>query len=231
MIPGNLDSAFDRSPASQLRFYDLHGFLPFSICGGSPADDEGGDDDEEGDDPQQTSPKGGKGKDQSKDDKGGDDDDRETLNKALTEERTARKKLEKTIRDLTKQVNDAQNAGKPEDEQLKSKLTQAETREAETLTKLQEKSGKAAVIEAAVKAGSPKPNLVYRLVKESLDFDDDFDVTNLTSVMAEAKKDAPELFKASTGKGGGGTRDENGAKSGNASMNSWIRRAAGRSEE
>jgi hypothetical protein len=231
VIPGNLDSALDRSPAAQLRFFDLYGYLPFSISGGSPAGDDGGEEEEGGEEQQQDSSKGGKGKDQGKDDSGGEDDDRETLNKALAEERTARKKLEKTIRDLTKQVNDAKNAGKPENEQLQSKLDQAETDKADALTKLQEKSGRAAVIEAAVKAGSPKPDLVYRLVKDALDFDDDADVTNLTTVMAEARKDAPELFRSSTGKGNGGSRDESDRKSGSGSMNSWIRQAAGVREE
>jgi len=81
-----------------------------------------------------------------------------------------------------------------------------------------------------VKAGSSKPDLVYRLVKENLEFDSEYEVTNVAALLAEAKKDAPELFKAPTGKGDGGSRDEGGRKKTGNGMNSWIRQQAGVSD-
>lgn len=66
---------------------------------------------------------------------------------------------------------------------------------------------------------------LLRLIRSDYEFDDDGKVTNLKELIAEAKRDAPELFGApasSVDAGAGG----NGAVG--ASMNDLIRRAAGR---
>lgn len=69
------------------------------------------------------------------------------------------------------------------------------------------------------------PRALIKFIRADYQFDDDGKVTNLKELIADAKRDAPELFGIATGSIDGGAG--NGATLG-ADMNSLIRRAAGR---
>lgn len=224
-MPDVLD-AFDRSPAGILRYYDLHGRLPFEISGGSGLDDGDGDEGDGGNDAGDGN-EGDDGRDTGKD---GEGDSDAPLKSALEAERTARKRAEKASRDLQKRITALENAGKPEADQLKSQIDELKLERDSALTKLQTTAGRVAIIEAAVKAGSPKPGLVYRLVRDNADFNDEYEVTNVAALISQAKTDAPELFRTSSGKGDGGSRDEGGHSTSSGGMNAFIRRAAGVNE-
>ena len=214
---------FDLSPAGILDYVDRFGSLPFAISGGSGEDDDGDGDDEDED----TEDAGGEGDQGGKGTGKDGDGDTEGLRTALQKARTEKKTADRELKKALKRIDALENAGKPETEQLKNKADTAERERDDALTKLQDKAGRVGILEAAVKAGSPKPDLVYRLVKDDIDFNDEFEVTNAKELIRQAKEDAPELFKASKGKGNGGNQDEGGRSNSGGGMNAFIRRAAG----
>ncbi len=120
---------------------------------------------------------------------------------------------------LDKQIKDAQLSEQQRAEQRVKEL-EAETR---TLR------AKDVVAVAAAKLGVKNANAVFKLVKDSLEYDDKGAVTNLKEALAEAKEIAPEFFgkTISTGSADGGSGN-NGTREGGISMNDFIRRSAGR---
>lgn len=147
----------------------------------------------------------------------------------------AKKKLDKEAIQLRRERDElARKLREKEDAELSE--TERLTKERDALTKeretwaaeRRERDARDAVIEAASdeKVGARNPRAVWKLVKDDLDFDDKGDITNLASVLKQAKTDYPELFGRSVGSvdAGAGSRSSGGA----FDMNAMIRRSAGR---
>lgn len=176
----------------------------------------------------------GKGGAEDPDDEGGADesDGKETqreedrgIRSALQKERDARKAAEKSIKAFERRIAEIEGKDKSDVERL--------TGERDKLLKdLDERSGKLrltlaeqAVRDAAESAGARNPKLVFRIVRDDLDIDEDGSVSNLDAAIKDAKKSAPELFGAGNGKADGGRGGEE--RNAPSSMNALIRQKAG----
>lgn len=119
---------------------------------------------------------------------------------------------------IAKERKDVERKAKlSEDERLKADLDDARNQ-------LRTRDTKDAVLEAAAKLGARNTNLIYKAVKDDLTFDKDGKPENLKDVLAQAKKDFPELFGDSAHVGsadaGSGRAQTNGSK---VTMNDWLR--------
>lgn len=149
------------------------------------------------------------------------------LKKALQAERETARMLKKELGKLKSQLQGIEDSGKSD---LERALAEAERWKSEYTAisvRQREASARESVRETARKIGAPDPDLVYRIVRGDLAFDDDGTVTNLDAVLSELRKEAPTLFKpvvapVDATKGNAGT-------AGNVTdMNARIRRATGR---
>ncbi len=92
---------------------------------------------------------------------------------------------------------------------------------------LQAERAERLVSAAAAKVNAIRPDAVFRLVRDAIEYGDDGRPTNIDQVVSAAKKDFPELFRAATGSADGGA---GGNQPGTErDMNAMIRRAAGHS--
>ena len=144
---------------------------------------------------------------------------------ALKAERDARKKAERDLKALRTRLDELENAGKSEDEKRQAALKAAEDRATAAESRYRAAIGRAAVTDAASKAGAISAKAVYALIRDDIDFDDDGEPTNIDALVAAAKKDEPSLFRAAAGSGDGG---KGGTLITNDDMNAEIRRRAGR---
>jgi hypothetical protein len=164
------------------------------------------------------------------DDTGKDDgkgaDDLTGLKTALQAERDARKAADKTAKDLARELESIKNSGKSESEKLAARLEALEKDNQLKGAAIRERDAKDATRDAAKKAGAPDGDLIYRVIKSDLEYDDDGKPTNLKDLIADLKQTTPHLFKPESKRIDGGSG--NGSKPGKDDMNSMIRIAAGR---
>lgn len=148
------------------------------------------------------------------------------LKTALNSERDARKAADKLAKDLQKRLTDIENSGKSESDKLAARLEALEKDYQAKTKALAERDARDAVKDAAKKAGAPDTDLVYRVLKSDLDYDEDGEVTNLKDLIDDLKQTTPHLFKAKAGAAdaGNGTRQ---SANGGATMTQLIRQAAG----
>lgn len=139
---------------------------------------------------------------------------------------------QKEIRDLRREAAAQRTKAQQFEDRDKSDLQKAqdaakrfEDAAKEGDVKLRALQTEQAVRDAAAAAGARNPKLIYRAVKDDLEFDGDGTITNLDAVLKDAKKTAPELFGAASGKadGGQGGSDRNEP----SSMNALLRQKAG----
>lgn len=101
-----------------------------------------------------------------------------------------------------------------DDERLTAEL-------AETRAALRERDTRDACLVQAEAAGVRNPRLFYNAYKSAIETDKNGAITNLKDVLAEAKRDAPELFGAPpAGSADGGTGKTLDKK---ITMNDWLR--------
>ena len=165
------------------------------------------------------------------DDKNKDDgkgtDDVVGLKSALQSEREARKASDKAARDLQTRLTAIENSGKSEAEKLTARLEQLERDNKAKGDAIRERDAKDAARTAAKTAGAPDGDLIYRVIKSDIEFDDDGKPTNLKTLIDDLKQLSPNLFKVEAKRINGG--DGNGQKPKvSESMNSFIRASAGR---
>ena len=148
------------------------------------------------------------------------------LKTALQSERDARKNAEKTARDLQIRLTAIENSGKSESDKLTARLEALEKDNATKGLAIRERDAKDAARAAAKTAGAPDGDLVYRVIRSDLEFDDDGKPSNLKALIDDLKQTTPHLFKAASTRvdGGAGT----GSNPGKSDMNAMIRQAAGR---
>lgn len=111
-----------------------------------------------------------------------------------------------------------------EDEAKKSKMSADERLQSDledARKQLKERDTRDAVQTEAQRLGAKNSSLVYKVVKDDLTFDKDGKPENLAAVLAQAKKDSPELFggTASNGSVDGGASGAPQART----MNDWMR--------
>ena len=183
----------------------LIALLPFLITQSDGGPDGDGGDDGDGDDQSGGTNAGVRA---GKDDGAGDDDDgsddRAELKSALAKERKAARDAQRALKAVQDKLNQIEAAGKPEEERREQALKDAETRAEAAERRLREANARSAVTDAATKANALSPRAIYALVADDLEFDDDGEPTNVTDLVAQAKKDEPALFRAAQGSGDGG---------------------------
>jgi hypothetical protein len=107
------------------------------------------------------------------------------------------------------------------------RATELEKLHGETVTQLQHERAERLVVTAAGKANAVRPDAVYRLIRDDLEFDEDGKAKNIDAAITSARKEYPELFRASAGSGDGGKNGDT-PKDKNEAMNQFIRQQAGR---
>lgn len=104
-----------------------------------------------------------------------------------------------TKADLDKAVAKAlkESAGKVAEAEARAKLSEEERTKAEIAdlqTQIKTRDARDAVNTEAAKLGVKNPGLIYKLVKEELEFAADGKVSNLAEVFDSAKTEYPDLF-------------------------------------
>lgn len=129
--------------------------------------------------------------------------------KALRDENAKARRRLKELEDAQKKADDAKLS---ETERLKKEADEAKTRADATEQKARARVAKAEVLTAATRAGAADADVVFALIKDSVEFDDDGEPTNVTALVEKLLTDKPFL-KQGDGKSGGGqnTSNTNGA--------------------
>lgn len=178
---------------------------------------------------------GGDDSDDDADDESDDDSDDESADdklanalEALRKERADHRKTRRSLSTLKKSGSGEGTGAKPKggesNKDSDGLLARLEAQQ-ETIDslRLETRTNKAesAVVKSAAKAGAANPERIYKLVRTDIDFDDDGKPENIDDLIADAKKEFPELFKPKGGKGdlGNGSRSDKSSKKGG----DWIR--------
>jgi len=96
----------------------------------------------------------------------------------------------------------------------------------ETVTQLQQERAERLVTAAAGKANAVRPDAVYRLIRDTLEYEDG-KPTNVDAAIKAARTEYPELFRSAAGSGDGGKGADT-PKDKNQQLNDFIRQAAAR---
>lgn len=148
-------------------------------------------------------------------------EDVSALKSALEKERLARKERDRELKETAKRLADLENAGKSDVEKLAAERDAWQQRYEAVATKAREATGREQIVAQATKAGAPNPELVYRLVRAELAYDDDGELTNAAEAIASARQQFPELFKTIPAKADTAA----GMGSGPEADGDWLRRA------
>ncbi len=172
----------------------------FMTDNGGSGDGDGEGDDEGGDNAGgNETPKGASGK--PGDDAG--DDDVAGLKNALKAERTKAKNADRDLKATRAELETIKNAGKSDEERRDADLKTAQARADAAEQRLQTANARVAVTDAATKANAVSVNAVFALVRDQIDYDDEGQPMNIPELIAQARKDEPTLFRASSGSGDG----------------------------
>jgi hypothetical protein len=192
-------------------FVARYGVPPY--IGGGSGEGEGEGEGETGDDGKGGGAGAAAGSDGGKDD---------AAAKALRAERRRAEAAEKRLKEI-------EDRDKSELEKAKERAEAAEKLANETTVRIRELTAKDVIRDAAIEAGGKRPAAIFELVKSKLAYADDGSISNVKDVIAQAKKDVPELFGVSAngnaGQGNAGQGAAGGAPAND--MNALIRRAAG----
>lgn len=146
------------------------------------------------------------------------------LKSALEKEREARRGAERTAKALEGRLKTIEDSGKSEAEKTKQRLDELERANADKDKAIRERDAKDASRDAARKAGSPDPDLVYRVIRTDLEYDADGKATNVKTLIDDLKATSPHLFRAP-----GGKADAGAGKSGQPTeTKDWIRNGLSR---
>ncbi len=122
---------------------------------------------------------------------------------------------QKVIRDARKdaeshrkRVQEFEDAQKTESERQAEALKAATERAASLEQRIRDANARSVVADAASKAGAISPGLMYRAVRDDLEFDDDGNPVNAADVIDALKQSEPDQFRAAGGSGDGGRGNE-----------------------
>lgn len=200
----------------------LFSFMFFQSDSGGSGDGDGNEGDEGGD---EGSARGGK-----PDGKPGEtdgDDDVAGLRNALKAERTKAKNADRDLKAIRAELDTIKNAGKSDEERRDADLKTAQTRADAAEQRLQTANARVAVTDAATKANATSIKAVFALVRDDLEFDDAGEPTNVAELIAQARKDEPTLFRASSGSGDGSKGANDRSAPDKQDLNALFRNLAG----
>lgn len=126
--------------------------------------------------------------------------DAAALQSALRKEREARRQADKERKALAARLSELESAGKPEAERLAAERDALRQELDSVRSRERQARAKATVIGAATEAGAVSAGVIYRAIVNDVTFDDDGEPTNIPSLIAGLKKEAPGLFRQSVGK-------------------------------
>jgi hypothetical protein len=192
-------------------FYGRMFFAPDGDGGSGGTGGAGGDSGDQGDGDQGGSA-GGDSEDSSDED-AGTPPTAEQL-KVLEQERDKAKadakRVDRLLKDAQRRLAEFENADKSDEEKRAAELKALTDRADAAEQKLRSANAKAALTAAATAAKAIDPTAIVALVRESLEYDDDGEPTNVETVIAEARTRHPALFKAASGRGDGAEQDQSG---------------------
>lgn len=141
---------------------------------------------------------------------------------------------QKQIRDARKdaekarlKVQEFEDANKTEVERSATAAKAAEERATAAEQRLQTANARVAVTDAATKANATSIKAVFALVRDDLEFDDAGEPTNVAELIAQARKDEPTLFRASSGSGDGSKGANDRSSPDKQDLNALFRNLAG----
>jgi hypothetical protein len=160
----------------------------------------------------------------------GDGDDLTGLKSALEKERADRKKFEREFKQLSDWKRAREQADMSEGERTAARLKEYEEKERQWERERRDLRLQTAITATATKAGALNPEILHRLVDyDGVEWNDATgQPKNLTAVVNELKREYPAMFRAHGGAGSADAGAGTGGGRAEASMNSLIRRAAGR---
>lgn len=180
------------------------------------------DEQEQGNDEQ-----GGAGSDASN--QQGGTDDLAGLKSALEKERAERKKFEREFKQLSDWKRTREQQDMSESERRDARIKEFEAKEAQWEREKRDLRLQTALTAAATKAGALYPEQIHRLVDgDAIEWNEAGQPRNLTSVVNGLRSEFPALFRSHGGAGNADAGAGSGTPPVDASMNSLIRRAAGR---
>lgn len=158
----------------------------------------------------------------------GQDEQPDGLRTALQREREARRQAERRAREAERERDALRTAGQSDAERIAAERDAMRERVDRLTETVRTANGREAVRAAAKAAGAPDPDLIWRLAKADIEYDDDDEPTNVDRLLLELKRDYPDQFRVRPGKADPGGEGAKGAPPPKHDMNQWIRHAAGR---
>lgn len=155
------------------------------------------------------------------------DDDVTGLRNALKAERTKAKNADRDLKVIRAELDTIKNAGKSDEERRDADLKTAQARADAAEQRLQTANARVAVTDAATKANATSIKAVFALVRDDLEFDDAGEPTNVAELIAQARKDEPTLFRASSGSGDGSKGANDRSSPDKQDLNALFRNLAG----
>lgn len=119
------------------------------------------------------------------------------LKGALDKERESHKAAKAEVKSLKAEVSKLSDAGKSEIEQVTAERDRLHGRLADLEKQIQETTGREAVRQSAKGAGAPDVDIVYRVVRGDLEFNDEGMPVNVAALIASLKQESPALFRPS----------------------------------
>lgn len=144
---------------------------------------------------------------------------------AIRKERDARRTAERDLKALKAELATLKGRDQSDEEKREADRKALAERADTAEQKLRSANARVAISEAATKANAISVKAVIALVRDDLEFDDDGEPMNVESLIRQARKEEPQLFRASGGSGDGG---KGAGKDTPANVNDAIRRALGR---
>jgi len=144
--------------------------------------------------------------------------------------RIVRRETEKAVKKAQQDAQTAaQQAAMTEAEKLKLRAEAAEKERDDARTEVLRQKARSKVLDYLTdpkeKVGARNARAVLRMIEPSFEYEDDGEISNLKELVAQVKREAPELFMTSTGSANGGSGRTTQT---HVDMNAAIRRAAGR---
>lgn len=156
-------------------------------------------------------------------------DDLAGLKTALDKERRARRDADRKFGELEAWKRQREQTDMSETERRDARLKEYEAKEQAWDRERQSLRLETAITAVATKAGAVNPEILHRLVDfGAVEWNDAGQPKNLTSIVNELKREYPAMFRTHGGAGNADAGAGNGGNQAALSMNSLIRRAAGR---
>lgn len=151
------------------------------------------------------------------------------LKSALESERKRARDFERRFKDLDAKLRQREQADMSESERAAARIKEYEAKEQAWEREKQSLRLQTAVTAEATKAGAVNPEILHRLVDAgAVEWTETGQPRNLTSIVNGLKREYPAMFRTHGGAGNADAGAGTGSNQAELSMNTLIRRAAGR---